>query len=273
MLTSVASYLFGGSGAEETETTPVNLETKPAPDQDWVLVDVPDTACKPTTSPQAEILGHTKCCRHVRIANPVNSDSDSETASNCHPASQTPSTPGSLSPVGHSRYCLNAKIGFHESWILTPPPCFTAGGATSSQVGMDPMENLLIEHPSMSVYNSHCSGGSAGEESDLSESSTDNISRTIQKRGLRPRNASGIVVQQSPRKPQAVAARAGIITQTDSFKSSQRSKQYKETRRLTRATLVRQNQTTRLNSAAKRRDNHQRINCPKSSVMSYQAKH
>ncbi|XP_033754066.1 tumor protein p53-inducible nuclear protein 1-like isoform X2 [Pecten maximus] len=188
MLTSVASYLFGGSGAEETETTPVNLETKPAPDQDWVLVDVP-------------------------------------------------------------------------------------GGATSSQVGMDPMENLLIEHPSMSVYNSHCSGGSAGEESDLSESSTDNISRTIQKRGLRPRNASGIVVQQSPRKPQAVAARAGIITQTDSFKSSQRSKQYKETRRLTRATLVRQNQTTRLNSAAKRRDNHQRINCPKSSVMSYQAKH
>lgn len=191
MLTSVASYLFGGSGAEEMETTPVELETKPAPDQDqdWVLVDVP-------------------------------------------------------------------------------------GGATSSQVGMDPMENLLIEHPSMSVYNSHCSGGSAGEESDLSESSTDNIARTIQKRGLRPRNARGIVVQQSPRKPQAVAARAGIITQTDSFKSSQRSKHYKETRRLTRATLDRNNQTTRVNSATKRKNNnHQRINCPKTCVMSYQAKH
>ncbi|XP_021372175.1 tumor protein p53-inducible nuclear protein 1-like isoform X1 [Mizuhopecten yessoensis] len=269
MLTSVASYLFGGSSAEDMETAPVELETKPAPDQDWVIVDVPDTACKSTTSPQAEILGHKKCCRLVRIANPVYSDSDSETASNCHPASQTPSTPGSLSPVGHSRYCLNAKIGFHESWILTPPPCFTAGGATSSQVGMDPMENLLIEHPSMSVYNSHCSGGSAGEESDLSESSTDNISRTIQKRGLRPRNAHGVVVQQSPRKPQALAARA----QTDSIKSSQRSKQYKETRRLTRATIDRHNKTTGQRTTAKRGYNCQRINCPKSCVQTYQAKH
>ncbi|XP_060074527.1 tumor protein p53-inducible nuclear protein 1-like [Ylistrum balloti] len=273
MLTSVASYLFGGSGAEDMDTSPVELETKPAPDQDWVIVDIPDTAFKSTTSPQAEIHGQSKCRRLVRIANPVNSDSDSETASNCHPASQTPSTPGSLSPVGHSRYCLNPKIGFHESWILTPPPCFTAGGATSSQVGMDPMENLLIEHPSMSVYNSHCSGGSAGEESDLSESSTDNISRTIQRRGLRPRNARGVVVQQSPRKPQAVAARAGIITQTDSLKSSQRSKQFKETRHLSRATLNKQNKTTRLSTSAKRSYNRQRINSPKSCVMTYQAKH
>ncbi|XP_021372184.1 tumor protein p53-inducible nuclear protein 1-like isoform X2 [Mizuhopecten yessoensis] len=184
MLTSVASYLFGGSSAEDMETAPVELETKPAPDQDWVIVDVP-------------------------------------------------------------------------------------GGATSSQVGMDPMENLLIEHPSMSVYNSHCSGGSAGEESDLSESSTDNISRTIQKRGLRPRNAHGVVVQQSPRKPQALAARA----QTDSIKSSQRSKQYKETRRLTRATIDRHNKTTGQRTTAKRGYNCQRINCPKSCVQTYQAKH
>lgn len=36
-----------------------------------------------------------------------------------------------------------------ESWFVTPPPCFTAEGATAET---SPMEDLLIEHPSMSVY-------------------------------------------------------------------------------------------------------------------------
>lgn len=36
-----------------------------------------------------------------------------------------------------------------ESWFVTPPPCFTAEGATAEA---SPLEDLLIEHPSMSVY-------------------------------------------------------------------------------------------------------------------------
>lgn len=36
-----------------------------------------------------------------------------------------------------------------ESWFVTPPACFTAEGATAEA---SPMEDLLIEHPSMSVY-------------------------------------------------------------------------------------------------------------------------
>lgn len=239
------------------------------------MVIADTSACTSTpTTPQAESPGHTKCCRHVRIANPVNGDSDSEsTGSTCLPASQTPSTPGSLSPVGHSRYCLNAKIGFHESWILTPPPCFTAGSTNSSQVGMDPMENLLIEHPSMSVYNSQCSGGSAGEESDLSESSTDDVSKAIQKRGLRPRNSRGMVVQQPPCRPRAIATRAGIIAQIDSIKSSQRAIRYKETRRLTRGSLERYNKAVGLKAANKHSFSKQRINSPKQCIQTYQAKH
>lgn len=37
------------------------------------------------------------------------------------------------------------------SWYVTPPPCFTA---STGPVALEtsPMENLLIEHPSMSVY-------------------------------------------------------------------------------------------------------------------------
>lgn len=37
-----------------------------------------------------------------------------------------------------------------ESWYVTPPACFTQVGPVV--VETSPMENLLIEHPSMSVY-------------------------------------------------------------------------------------------------------------------------
>jgi hypothetical protein len=41
-------------------------------------------------------------------------------------------------------------LSFEESWFLTPPPCFTSEGPVHMETS--PMENLLIEHPSMSVY-------------------------------------------------------------------------------------------------------------------------
>lgn len=39
-----------------------------------------------------------------------------------------------------------------ESWFVTPPPCFTSTGPINMETS--PLENLLIEHPSMSVYHS-----------------------------------------------------------------------------------------------------------------------
>uniref|UniRef100_A0A8D2N9J9 Tumor protein p53 inducible nuclear protein 2 n=1 Tax=Zonotrichia albicollis TaxID=44394 RepID=A0A8D2N9J9_ZONAL len=39
-----------------------------------------------------------------------------------------------------------------SSWFVTPPPCFTAEEPGPDGVGSSPMEDLLIEHPSMSVY-------------------------------------------------------------------------------------------------------------------------
>ncbi|XP_073535758.1 tumor protein p53-inducible nuclear protein 1 [Phyllobates terribilis] len=42
-----------------------------------------------------------------------------------------------------------------ESWFVTPPPCFTAGELATTEVETSPLENLLIEHPSMSVYAVH----------------------------------------------------------------------------------------------------------------------
>ncbi|CAL8359204.1 unnamed protein product [Arctogadus glacialis] len=42
-----------------------------------------------------------------------------------------------------------------ESWFVTPPPCFTGRGSKNIQLETSPLENLLIEHPSMSVYAHH----------------------------------------------------------------------------------------------------------------------
>uniref|UniRef100_A0A3Q0QVC3 Tumor protein p53 inducible nuclear protein 1 n=1 Tax=Amphilophus citrinellus TaxID=61819 RepID=A0A3Q0QVC3_AMPCI len=42
-----------------------------------------------------------------------------------------------------------------ESWFLTPPPCFTARSIFPIVLEPSPLENLLIEHPSMSVYTHH----------------------------------------------------------------------------------------------------------------------
>lgn len=45
---------------------------------------------------------------------------------------------------------LPCAAAMEESWFLTPPPCFTS--IAPSGLETSPLENLLIEHPSMSVY-------------------------------------------------------------------------------------------------------------------------
>lgn len=52
---------------------------------------------------------------------------------------------------------LDAECCLEDSWFITPPPCFTAGGRGPVLLETSPLENLLIEHPSMSVYAVHSS--------------------------------------------------------------------------------------------------------------------
>lgn len=47
---------------------------------------------------------------------------------------------------------LKCQIELEESWYVTPPPCFEASGLSPEALESSPMEDLLIEHPSMSVY-------------------------------------------------------------------------------------------------------------------------
>ncbi|XP_046736223.1 tumor protein p53-inducible nuclear protein 2 [Diprion similis] len=45
---------------------------------------------------------------------------------------------------------VEATTALEESWYVTPPACFTRAGPI--HVETSPLEDLLIEHPSMSVY-------------------------------------------------------------------------------------------------------------------------
>lgn len=62
-----------------------------------------------------------------------------------------------LADTSDSCFLQFESCPMEESWFITPPPCFTAGGLTAVKVETSPMENLLIEHPSMSVYAVHSS--------------------------------------------------------------------------------------------------------------------
>lgn len=47
---------------------------------------------------------------------------------------------------------FKVQVQLEESWYVTPPPCFEASGLSPEVLEASPMEDLLIEHPSMSVY-------------------------------------------------------------------------------------------------------------------------
>uniref|UniRef100_A0A1B6LM99 Tumor protein p53-inducible nuclear protein 1 n=1 Tax=Graphocephala atropunctata TaxID=36148 RepID=A0A1B6LM99_9HEMI len=67
-----------------------------------------------------------------------------------------------MSVVRISRSASMSSLPCHpmeESWFLTPPPCFTS--TAPSGLETSPLENLLIEHPSMSVYHGRVRARSA----------------------------------------------------------------------------------------------------------------
>lgn len=57
-----------------------------------------------------------------------------------------------LNRAGSNDSLTRAQVhDMEESWFVTPPPCFSSQTGPV-QLRTSPLENLLIEHPSMSVY-------------------------------------------------------------------------------------------------------------------------
>lgn len=96
----------------------LRLNTVETDDDDWLLVSTSEDDVQDENTP----VDDTTFCENVL----------------------TTATPRSESLS--SLPCLSME----ESWFVTPPPCFTSSGPVVIETS--PLENLLIEHPSMSVY-------------------------------------------------------------------------------------------------------------------------
>lgn len=78
---------------------------------------------------------------------------------------------------------LLTHMSMTESWLLTPTPIFNLGASSKQRSGSrgrasDPFENMLIEHPSMSVYKSRGKPSSTGNHDDSEESGSSSESGT-----------------------------------------------------------------------------------------------
>ncbi|KAF5273256.1 hypothetical protein FQR65_LT04678 [Abscondita terminalis] len=126
MFNTLASYLLGTSNQQPTggvEERNLRL-TSVVADDDWVLVDQDSEGNSEVESNLSESLdGYDNLDNHNQLP---------------HILTRSSSTAS-----------LRCNI-MEDSWFVTPPPCFTSAGPVHMETS--PLENLLIEHPSMSVY-------------------------------------------------------------------------------------------------------------------------
>ncbi|XP_023844785.1 tumor protein p53-inducible nuclear protein 1 [Salvelinus sp. IW2-2015] len=130
-------------------------------DEEWILVDYLAEACSSPcgdglsevdlTSEEEEDLVFVPspiASSPIRYASCSSLDSTSDTEDG-GPEEEEEEEEGGFQ-------CLEA-CSLEESWFVTPPPCFSGGRRGKPMVlETSPLENLLIEHPSMSVYTTHC---------------------------------------------------------------------------------------------------------------------
>ncbi|GAB0098224.1 hypothetical protein DMENIID0001_139350 [Sergentomyia squamirostris] len=161
MLNTLASYLLGNSSSsnsncsvkkEDKEEQKHDYRTGDADspsadrhnllrtvvaedDYDWLLVECESIADDNISLP------HTDSEEELPIVEIKNSPLVTKTRHNNRHA-----------PVDISN-TAGARNSMEESWFVTPPSCFT-GAHGPIHMETSPLENLLIEHPSMSVYHS-----------------------------------------------------------------------------------------------------------------------
>ncbi|KAM6404563.1 tumor protein p53-inducible nuclear protein 2 isoform 1-T1 [Rhynochetos jubatus] len=126
MFQRLTSLFFSDSNTPEGLEEPKPFVEEEEEDG-WLIIDLTGSRACPGTARRVGAGGTGRSARS-RLA----------------PPSPPPLLATSLAPAGP---CL-----MDESWFVTPPPCFTAEGPGPGDMGSSPMEDLLIEHPSMSVY-------------------------------------------------------------------------------------------------------------------------
>ncbi|KAM6929999.1 uncharacterized protein tp53inp2b isoform 1-T3 [Lycodopsis pacificus] len=140
---------------------------------------------------------------------------------------------GGSSRAGPERGCMD------ESWFVTPPPCFTAEGATAEA---SPMEDLLIEHPSMSVYVSPSSFSMVSNLSVVGEESIVSLASSVS-RVAEPAAVPATRSTMPTRVSRGAAVQAGALAKVTQVARVQRGKARIERRHLGRNRIQRQNRT------------------------------
>ncbi|XP_027005619.1 tumor protein p53-inducible nuclear protein 1 isoform X1 [Tachysurus fulvidraco] len=143
MLQRFTSILFGDALEEATECPADVGFNRNEDDEDWILVDYLAEAC--SSACDEELIG--VCSENMDAP---------DCPLRCNSCSSLDSA-ADTDPEDRGFLHLDAECGLEESWFITPPPCFTAGGRGPVLLETSPLENLLIEHPSMSVYAVHSS--------------------------------------------------------------------------------------------------------------------
>ncbi|CAM4683084.1 hypothetical protein PO909_013543 [Leuciscus waleckii] len=254
------SSLFFGS---EEEGTPELKGPKPcvteADEEGWLLVNLPGKD-GPEAASVARPCPRNECHASLICGPSPHSCKNRRTRAGRREAAH-PSSPSICSPPDPASFshlesvevnvllsergsCSCSDCSMDESWFVTPPPCFTAEGATAEA---SPMEDLLIEHPSMSVY---VSAGPLPPMEDSTTSLAGSVSRMSE-------SAVPAVTRSSmtTRVTRGAAAQAGALAKVTQVSRVQRAKARTERRHLARNRIQRQN---RVREQVQRRTTHTR---------------
>ncbi|XP_054164557.1 tumor protein p53-inducible nuclear protein 1-like [Oppia nitens] len=132
-----ANYVFRGDVDSNDNGNDENIDLNESPvDDDWILIDVPFNGHEDNfkTANQLQTIAANYETTNTSVPQTVDNNT-------CN--AQTPQLIDSPAPIG--------SHNMDESWFITPPPCFNSLCNTVI-VETTPLENLLIEHPSISVF-------------------------------------------------------------------------------------------------------------------------
>ncbi|XP_058504134.1 tumor protein p53-inducible nuclear protein 1 [Solea solea] len=176
MFQRFASVLFGDEG-EELSRSRRGAKDEEDEDEDWILVNYLTEACSAqcdglsgSTAPHPDLVQDEEDEVEeedlVMIPSPVSSPRIHYAS--CTSLNSTADTDLDGGTEEHeegndddddeeeeSGFLRLDACSLEESWFVTPPPCFTGRGSQPIVLETSPLENLLIEHPSMSVYARH----------------------------------------------------------------------------------------------------------------------
>nr|XP_033818744.1 tumor protein p53-inducible nuclear protein 2 isoform X1 [Geotrypetes seraphini]XP_033818746.1 tumor protein p53-inducible nuclear protein 2 isoform X1 [Geotrypetes seraphini] len=209
MFQRITSLFFGEDTAETlVEPKPFLSETE---DDGWLIIDLPDSFASTSSEGRKVDEQGPSCASRLPRGSPTSTGS--------LPCSFHDCGDRSLSPLPDP--CL-----MDESWFVTPPPCFTAEGPDPVTVESSPLEDLLIEHPSMSVYVT--SSIVMEGENPIEQSSDGTVTQTR-------------VEHHAPHHPTSITAKATILEKVSNVRRIQRAKELIERRKLSRKSIQRQN--------------------------------